>query len=427
MLLRLLRTLVIIFPLIGLAQPPPNIVIIMADDMGWGDVGFHDGDVPTPHLDGLTASGLELERFYVFPSCSPTRASVLSGLLPHRLGIPAPVRPSDPGLPVDAPLLPQVLQAHGYHTAMIGKWHLGGANNPEQRPHYRGFDQFYGSYQTGLDYFTHEGSQGTRDWWRNDEVADETGYITRLQASEGAKLIRETEDPLFLFFAPHAPHSPIQAPAETVAKFSHLTGPSAPTYGAMIAEFDDAVGKLLAAITDSGEADNTIVIFFSDNGGIRFSDIGDFRGMKNTLYEGGIRAPFVINWPGVTNIGTHTAQLSAVMDLMPTLLTAAGVPAAAIPESDGIDLRSVFAGEGTVQRDPIIIGNHQYVFITSEWKLVENGITTELYRIDIDPTESTDLAASEPEKLAELAAQLSDRVADLPIFEARAQRRRRNQ
>jgi len=169
------------------------------------------------------------------------------------------------------------------------------------------------------------------------------------------------------------------------------------------------------------------VIFFSDNGGIRFSDIGDFRGLKNTLYEGGIRAPFVINWPGVTHAGTETAQLSAVMDLMPTLLTAAGVPAAEIPETDGIDLRSVFAGRGTTPRDPIIIGNHQYVFITPEWKLVENGTATELYRIDSDPTESTDLATSEPKKLAELSAQLSARVADLPIFEARPQRRRRNQ
>lgn len=425
MLIRLLRCFAIFSPLIGLAASPPNIVMIMADDMGWGDVGFHGGEVPTPHLDRLAASGMELERFYVFPSCSPTRAALLSGLLPQRIGIPAPVRPVDPGLPVDTPLLPQLLKAHGYFTAMIGKWHLGGENNPEQKPHFRGFDEFYGSYQTNIDYFTHESRNGDKDWWHNDEIADETGYITRLQATEGARLIRETTKPLFLFFAPHAPHTPIQAPLETIAKFAHLPGENGPGYGAMLAEFDDAVGQLLAAIKESGEQENTIVMFFSDNGGLRFADVGDFRGRKNTLYEGGIRAPFVINWPGVTTAGTRSSQLSVVMDLMPTLLRAGGVSDDAIPPSDGIDLQTTFAGKPAIQRDSIVIGNHQYVLITPKWKLVQNGDKSELYHIANDPTESADLAAIETNKLKELTVLLSDQVGELPTFEERTQRRRR--
>ncbi len=225
---------------------PPNIVIIMADDMGWGDVGFHGGTVPTPNLDRLADEGTELERFYVFPSCSPTRAAVLSGLLPQRLGIPGPVRRVDPGLPVDTPLLPQLLHEAGYFTAMIGKWHLSSAESVDQRPHNRGFDQFYGSYQTDLDYLTHRNGRDQLDWWRNDEAAEEEGYVTRLQGSEGAKLIRETTDqPLFLFFAPHAPHAPFQAPEETENLYRDRQGRNASVYAAMIDEFDDAVGQVL--------------------------------------------------------------------------------------------------------------------------------------------------------------------------------------
>lgn len=424
MLPRLLLPLLILAG--GTEAKPPNIVIIMADDMGWGDVGFHGGNVPTPHLDRLAAEGTELERFYVFPSCSPTRAAVLTGLLPHRMGIAAPVRRLDLGLPVETPLLPQVLQAHGYHTAMIGKWHLSHEDSTEQKPHHRGFDAFYGSYQTGIDYFTHLGPRETKDWWRNDEIAHEEGYITHLQADEGVKLIQETKDqPLFLFFAPHAPHAPIQAPAKTIAKFAHLQGPNAPAYAAMIAEFDVAVGRLLEAVEESEQADNTIVIFFSDNGGLRFADVGDFRGRKNTLYEGGIRAPFVVKWAGTTTPGARTAQLASAMDLMPTLLSAAGVTPDNQPTSDGIDLRDALNGNASLDRAPLVMGNHQYVLITPEWKLIGHGSDAELYNLIEDPTESTDLASREVTVTSQLKDLLKNRTKGLPEFEERQQNRRR--
>ncbi|MBT5902816.1 MAG: sulfatase-like hydrolase/transferase, partial [Opitutaceae bacterium] len=346
--------------------------------------------------------------------------------LPHRIGIAAPVRRADPGLPIDTPLLPQILQSQGYRTAMIGKWHLSHENADEQKPHNRGFDEFYGSFQTGIDYFTHMGPRDSKDWWRNDEIAHEKGYITHLQADEGVKLIQETQDqPLFLFFAPHAPHAPIQAPAKTIAKFAHLDGPNGPTYAAMVAEFDVAVSQLLTAIEQSEQAENTIVVFFSDNGGLRFADVGDFRGRKNTIYEGGIRAPFVIKWAGASAPGARTAQLASAMDLMPTLLTAAGVSSENQPTTDGIDLRSALDGTSTLDRAPLVMGNHQYVLITPEWKLVGHGPEAELYNLIDDPTESTDLASREIALTTKLKNLLKKRIMGLPEFEERQQNRRR--
>lgn len=423
----LLPALLLVVPAILTAGRPPHILMIMADDLGWGDVGFHGGTVPTPHLDQLAAESLEFERFYVFPSCSPTRAAVLTGKMPHRLGISAPVRPIDPGLPVDTPTLPAMLQQAGYHTAMIGKWHLSDSSSREQRPHHRGFDQFYGSYRTGIDYFTRTNANGESDWWLNDEIIEESGYITHLQAAAGERLIRESDDiPLFLFFAVHAPHSPQQAPTETVERFSHLRGRNAPTYAAMVSEFDTAVGQLLTAIDESGQRDHTIVIFFSDNGGLRFADRGDFRGNKNTLYEGGIRAPFTVRWPGVTPAGATTTQLAVAMDLMPTLLAAAGVE---IPESlvdDGANLMPSLDGKTNFTRDPVVIGTHEYALVTPRWKLLESSGALELYDLTEDPSESRDLAAAEPEVVEALQQTLNAYVTPLPIFETRGNRQRRN-
>lgn len=420
----------LIFFAVGLAwaaDRPPNIVVIMADDMGWGDPSFHGGRVPTPHMDRLADESLELDRFYVFPSCSPTRAAVLTGQLPHRLGISGPVRATDPGLASSVPTLPAQLKEVGYFTAMTGKWHLSSRDSLAQRPHNRGFDWFYGTYRTGIDYFEHTDPNGDLDWWKNDELVEEEGYITRLQATAGEQLIRDAKDkPLFLFFAPHAPHSPQQAPAETVERFSNLRGRNAPTYAAMLTELDDAVGVLLAAIDESGQRDNTIVILFSDNGGLRFGDVGDFRGNKNTLYEGGIRAPFLIRWPGVTQPGTKTTQLACAMDLMPTLIAAAGGTMPTLPDKDGIDLRSALAQNSRIDRAPIVIGSHEYVLITDRWKLLENGEAVELYDLSQDPSESTDLAKEEPTVLADLQEQLNEAVTPLPIFEARNRGRRQN-
>ena len=398
----------------------------MADDMGWGDPGFNGGSVPTPNLDYLAAESLQLDRFYSFPSCSPTRAALLSGVFPHRLGIPAPVRMIDPGLPEETPLLPQLLQSVGYQTTMIGKWHLGGEYVPAQRPHHRGFDTFYGSYQTGLDYFTHKTSSGELDWWLNDQVLAEEGYITHLQADFAERLILESnnEQPLFLFFAPHAPHSPFQAPPETVAKFAHIGGRSGPEYAAMVSEFDIAVGRILRAIDASGQRENTIVIFFSDNGGTRVSNRGEFNGQKNTLLEGGIRSPFLIRWPGHLETNHRADFVASVMDVAPTLLAAAGIDPAKIATADGINLLPYLSDQSKPDRLRIVIGNQDFAVITLDWKLILTASDAQLYRLSSDPNETTDLAAMEPKVTNELTKFLESFAAELPDTEPRSNRRR---
>lgn len=401
----------------------------MADDMGWGDPGFNGGSVPTPHLDRLASESIQLERFYTFPSCSPTRAALLSGVFPHRLGIPAPVRMIDPGLPEDTPLLPQLLQTLGYQTTMIGKWHLGGEYVPAQRPHQRGFDTFYGSYQTGLDYFTHKTSSGELDWWLNDQVMAEEGYITHLQADFAERLIlaSNNEQPFFLFFAPHAPHSPFQAPPETVAKFSHLSGRAGPEYAAMISEFDFAVGRILHAIDESGQRENTIVIFFSDNGGTRVSNRGEFNGQKNSLFEGGIRSPFLLRWPGRLNSNHRADFVSSVMDVAPTLLSAAGIDPRTLTPTDGINLLPYLSDRSKPQRQRIVIGHHDFAAITSEWKLIRTTSGAQLYHLTKDPNETTDLAATEPKITQKLTQFLASFTAQLPDSEPRPNRRRGRQ
>jgi arylsulfatase A-like enzyme len=399
----------------------PNIIIIMPDDMGWGDAGFNGGKTPTPHLDQLARESLQLDRFYTFPSCSPTRAAVLSGVFPHRLGIPAPVRQIDPGLPEDTPLLPQLLKVAGYHTAMIGKWHLGGENVPAQRPHHRGFDDFYGSYQTGIDYFKHTNSSGKLDWWHNDTAIEEAGYITRLQAKKAEQLIANSsiESPLFLFFAPHAPHTPVQAPADTVAQFSQTGGRNGPTYAAMISEFDDAVGRILHAIDETGQRDNTIVVFFSDNGGVRFSNRGQFRGQKNTIYEGGIRSPFLIRWPAALSVETRGDFVATVTDVAPTLLAAAGVSPEKLGSRDGINLLPYLQSNAPLPRKTVFIAANEFTAITTRWKLVETPTGAELYDLQIDPTESVNRASSESETTAHLKKIIAEFRRDLPEFTPR--------
>ena len=406
--------------------PPPNIVIIMPDDMGWGDPSFNGGEVPTPSLDQLSSESLSLSQFYTFPSCSPSRAALLSGAFPHRLGVSDPVRMIDPGLPADVPLLPEILRSAGYRTAMIGKWHLGGEFVPEQRPHHRGFDLFYGSYQTGIDYFSHENSSGELDWWLNDTPQREQGYITHLQADAAEQFIQNTEDerPFFLFFAPHAPHAPFQAPDKTVDKFSHLRGRSRAPYAAMIAEFDDAVGRILAAIDASGEKANTIVVFFSDNGGTRVSNLGQYRGQKNTLYEGGIRSPFLLRWPNHIVPQNRSDYVASIMDVAPSLLAAASIDPRTLTSADGIDLLPHILSGSAPLRDRVVIGNQDFTAITTRWKLILTSTGSELYDLKNDSAESANVAAEHPEITSELIQFIESFTKDLPETKARPNRRR---
>ena len=293
----------------AIAQLPsrrPNIVYIVADDLGWKDVGFHGSDIKTPNIDRLAQNGARLEEFYVQPMCTPTRAALMTGRYPCRYGLQTLVipTPSKYGLPTDERLLPQALKEAGYRTAMVGKWHLGHADR-KYWPRQRGFDYHYGSMVGEVDYFTHS-SANVRDWYRDDRPVKERGYVTQLWGTDAVAQINahDPRTPLFLYLAFTAPHSPYQAPKEYIDKYRHIEDPTRRTYAAMITCMDDEIGKVVAALEKKKMRENTLIVFMSDNGGNQTAmlagdadvsnlklpaDNGPYRGGKGMLYEGGTR------------------------------------------------------------------------------------------------------------------------------------------
>src|SRR5437762_791647 len=252
------------------AAPKPNILFILADDMGWGDVGFHNSEIKTPNIDRLAAAGARLEQFYVQPVCSPTRAALMTGRYPMRHGLQVGVvRPwAQYGLPLEERTLPQALKEAGYETAICGKWHLGHFR-PEYLPTHRGFDHQYGHYNGAIDYFTHMRDNGF-DWHRDDKACRDEGYSTALVAKEAVRIIRENggKRPLFLYVPFNAVHAPHQVPDEYKAPYAHLKEPRR-TYAGMVAALDEAVGTIVAAVEEAGLRKTTLFVFSSDNGGPR--------------------------------------------------------------------------------------------------------------------------------------------------------------
>jgi len=289
------------------AETKPNILYIVADDLGWKDVGFHGSDIKTPTLDALAAKGAKLEQFYALPMCTPTRAALITGRYPLRYGLQTAVIPQGHtyGLATDEWLLPQALKEAGYETAIVGKWHLGHADK-KFWPRQRGFDYQYGPLIGEIDYFTHK-VDGKVDWYRNNEVVEEEGYSTTLLGDDAVKLIKEHDPatPLFLYLAFNAVHTPYQAPPKYLDQYKNIQDPSRQAYAASATAMDEQIGRVVAALDQKDMLDNTLIIFQSDNGGTRdplFAgaitdmskvvlppDNGPYRGGKGTLYEGGTR------------------------------------------------------------------------------------------------------------------------------------------
>ncbi|MEK9656544.1 MAG: sulfatase-like hydrolase/transferase, partial [Halieaceae bacterium] len=318
------------------SETPPNIVIILADDLGWNDVGYHGSEILTPHIDQLAAEGLVLERFYAQTSCTPTRAALLTGKSPQALGIYSPFsKHIATGLPLSEKLLPEYLRGLGYQTAMVGKWHLG-FRQREYHPLARGFEHFYGNLTGGIGYWDHVHGGGL-DWQRNGVTVREAGYATHLSIDEIEQLIsdRDPTKPLFLYAAFNAPHLPNEAPADAIARYSHIESVNRRRHAAMVSELDAAIGRLTARLEREGMLDNTLIWFMSDNGGLNpsavspalvsfsqflarwfetpfapgtlefirtnsldgASDNTPFRKGKQSVYEGGARVPAIIHWP----------------------------------------------------------------------------------------------------------------------------------
>lgn len=390
------------------ANAGKNVVILLADDLGWGDVGFHGGTANTPNLDRLAAEGVELNQFYAYPACSPARAAMLTGRFPHRYGIAGPVRVRDAGLPTEERLLAADFKAAGYATSLIGKWHLGGANEPGGHPNDRGLDHFYGFMDAAIDYFDHTNGRGQVDWQRNGKPVDEPGYATDLLTAEAVDRIQSRDQrKLFCMVVSfNAPHSPFQAPQELIAKYKDRLNERDAVYAAMIDSLDQGVGRILKTIDDEDLRDETIVVFASDNGAARMGTNAPFRGQKREVYEGGIHVPCVIRLPGVLEGGTKSEQPFAIHDLFPTLASAASVKLRGGQPLDGIDLWSRLT-EGSRFDRTVVIAEDDHTIIRGDWKLIQpvDG-SLELYNLKTDAAESTDLADSRSQVAADLLSHL---------------------
>ena len=403
--------------LAGQAPERPNIVIILADDMGWNDASFRGSTIPTPNIDRLAAEGVELDRFYTNPKCTPTRAALLTGRDPLKLGLTyATVYPwSTFGVAVSEHFIGESFGSQGYETAAIGKWHLG-HTVPAHHPNNRGFDYFMGSLNTGGDYFTHR-NQGGYDLQRNGESTPELDgqYNTDIYSDEAINWIRNVRDkqkPFLLYVAYKAPHSPFQAPQELVDEAGGI-------YPAMMVSMDTGIGGILDALEAEGVVDETIVMFLSDNGATQGNGSNaPLRGYKLATYEGGIRVVAVMRWPEVLAPGTVSTQVMTSMDVFPTLAAAAGVEVRAERALDGVDLwGEISSGRTRPRADDIFYASETAVGRQFSWsvlrgdmKLVQKvdqtfeslTVVNELYDVFADPGESNDLAGDHPDLVREL-------------------------
>ena len=374
----------------------PNVVILLADDLGWGDVGFHGGIASTPHLDRLAKESLELTRFYAFPSCSAARAALLTGRFPQRYGIVGPVTPRNEGLPVSERIIPAAFQTAGYQTSLIGKWHLSHGTEEERHPTSRGFDYFYGFMGASVDYYKHTSSKGRDDWQRDGEAVSEDGYATDLLAADVINRItsRNKNQPFCILASFNAPHSPFQAPRELIKKYVREHGDRTGTYAAMVESLDSAIGRILKTLDKERLTNNTIVVFASDNGAARVGNNLPFRGVKREVLEGGIHVPCLVHYPGHIRPG-KSDQLSAIYDLFPTLASACGVKLPDEKPLDGNDLWSTLLAGKTISRD-VVIAEDDFALIKGDWKVInsDRGSTT-LFNLQADIAEKNDLSSAE--------------------------------
>jgi arylsulfatase A-like enzyme len=411
----------------------PNIVYIVADDMGWKDAGFHGSDIATPNLDKLVQEGAVFEQFYVQPMCTPTRAALMTGRYPLRYGLQTGVIPAAGtyGLPLDEYLLPQALKDAGYRTAMSGKWHLGHAKT-EYWPRQRGFDSFYGATVGEIDHFKHS-SHGVKDWYRDNKPLQESGFDNSLFGAEAVRVIAEHDPttPLFLYLAFTAPHTPFQAPQEYIDRFAHIADENRRTYAAMISVMDDEVGKVVAALEKRDMRSNTIIIFQSDNGGVVNSlftgdskvagqlpaNNGPYREGKGTLYEGGTRVAAFANWPGKIKPGIVEGMIH-VVDMYPTLAALAGAKLGKNKPLDGIDVWRTIS-EGIISPRKEIVYNVDPMagaVRQGNWKLVWKASLpqkVELFNLAQDKTEATNLAGQNPEKVKELQTRITELAGEM--------------
>jgi arylsulfatase A len=398
----------------------PNFVVIMADDLGYGDLSPYGGWIKVPHLEKLAAEGMQFSGFHSSGNvCSPTRAGLMTGRYQQRAGIPGVVF-ADPkreahlhGLQASEVTFAEVLRDAGYSTAIFGKWHLGYFR--KYNPVRSGFDQFRGYVSGNVDFFSHVDQAGNYDWWHQDEHAQEDGYVTHLITKHAVSFIRSQKDKPFCLYLPHeAPHYPYQGPNDSaereVGNVKRTTGSREDirkAYREMVEEMDKGVGEVMAELKKHNLDENTLVLFFSDNGANKNGNNGPLRGSKGSNWEGGHRVPCIARWPGRIKAGSKNDDLAITLDVMPTLLDAAGVAVPKGHKLDGTSLLPTLTGTAKSKSRQLVWNGK--AIRDGQWKLIVNGKGskgTGLYDLSKDIGEKTNLARSQPDRVAEMLTAL---------------------
>jgi arylsulfatase A-like enzyme len=408
----------------------PNIVHIVADDLGWKDVGFNGAtDLRTPNIDALAKGGAKFTQFYTQSMCTPTRAALMTGRYPFRYGLQTIVIPGPAGYGLDTTeyLMPQCLKDAGYATAIIGKWHLGHADT-KYWPKQRGFDYQYGAMIGELDYYTHSDA-GVLDWFRNNKPVKEKGYTTQLIGADAVKYLnaQSADKPFYLYLTFNAPHTPYQAPQDYIDRFKNIAEPTRRIYAGMVTCLDDEIGKVVAALDQKGLRGNTLILFHSDNGGTRNAmfagqmadlsktvlpcDNGPYRDGKGSLFEGGSRVAACANWPGKIKPQTVDGIIHAV-DLYPTFAKLAGASTAKCKPLDGVNVWDTIAQGKPSPRTELIYNVEPFraAVRQGDWKLIWRSLiptSVDLYNLATDPYEKNNVAAAHPDKVAAMQERIN--------------------
>lgn len=428
------------------APQRPNLIYIVCDDLGYADLGCYGGreadfGAVSPHIDRLAAGGVKFTQGYAnSPVCSPTRFALITMRYQYRLrgAMEEPINSRSKGsttlgLPPEVPTLPSLLKKAGYHTALIGKWHLG--YPPSFGPRRSGYDEFFGIMAGGVDYFTHCSSSGEHDLYIDEQEHHEVGYLTDVLSQRAVDHVRQRAadakagKPFLLSLHYTAPHWPWETRddahvASDVAKnLFHLHGGDVQTYRRMIHHMDEGIGRLMAALREEGLEENTLIVFTSDNGGERFSDNWPLVGGKMDLTEGGIRVPWIAHWPAAIPAGTVSTQHCMTMDWSATLLEAGGGQADPDWPLDGVSLLRVLQDPAQRFERPLYWRmNHrgQRALREGDWKYLQVDGHEYLFNIAKDERERANLAAREPERLARMREQWVAWDASVPPIPADA-------
>jgi len=436
---------------VSATETRPNVIIFLVDDLGWADISLRGAPFQTPNIDSIFEEGMTLNRFYTTPICSPTRAALMTGRDPLKLGVAySVIMPwMNNGIHTDEHFMPESFKLNGYETSMIGKWHLGHSQE-NFHPNQRGFDHFYGHLHTEVGYFPPFSNQGGIDFQKNGVTINDDGYETFLLAKEASQWIksRDTQKPFFMYVPFLAPHTPLEAPDNLVKKYKDLEdtrkptrsmaadrtrdlqstiAPSArPLYAAVVDALDQAIGQILLTIEEEGIEEDTIILFSSDNGGATYGGGGadnfPLRGGKGDTFEGSIRVVAAMKWKGTIDANSSLDQIMTVMDIFPTLSSATGIQMKNTKIIDGRDMWPAIIDDQSiplmneiyfVSEIPNYGQFHTTVF-NEQWKLVQSISSTlleikvenKLFDIANDPFEYIDLANTNPDVVKEMAEKI---------------------